>query len=393
MKRSAIILIALSFVLCLAVAEALARGMRGASAARGGRSSYRSPSMSRPSTPARKPAARPATKPSKPAQRPATKPAKKPTKPAQRPATKPAQKPMKPSQLPAMKPGQRPAQKPSKGDVQDFLKLSKPGKPGQLPGVGKAGPTRSVQRPAHRPARVRPNVQQRKVVANNIRVNAVHRHPRMFTPGWRHGRPVHPWIPPRPPHARPPYHWWRWATWGAVTGWIAATAWNRQSCCDYGEDIYYEGDTVYVNDKKVPAEEYYEEADQLATSPTPPTEPRDDWLPLGVFALSQGETAASDMFVQLAVNKDGVIAGYYFNSATDTTRPIQGSVDTKTQRAAWTFADGKNTDIVMETGIYNLTEDQTEALIHFGKEKTQKWLMVRLEEPKDKQAATAGAGK
>ena len=44
--------------------------------------------------------------------------------------------------------------------------------------------------------------------------------------------------------------------------------------------------------------------------------------------------------------------------------------------------DGKNTDIIMETGLFNLTQDQTEALVHFGNEKTQKWLLVRLDQPK-----------
>jgi hypothetical protein len=62
-------------------------------------------------------------------------------------------------------------------------------------------------------------------------------------------------------------------------------------------------------------------------------------------------------------------------------------VDKKSQRAAWMFADGKNADIIMETGIYNLTQDQTEALVHFGKDKTQQWLMVRLNQPEDKERA------
>lgn len=87
------------------------------------------------------------------------------------------------------------------------------------------------------------------------------------------------------------------------------------------------------------------------------------------------------MFLQLAVNKDGAIQGVYYNTTTDTVRPVKGSVDKRTQRAAWTFADGKNTDIIMETGIYNLTQNETEALVHFGKDKTQKWLMVRMKQP------------
>jgi len=65
-------------------------------------------------------------------------------------------------------------------------------------------------------------------------------------------------------------------------------------------------------------------------------------------------------------------------------------VDKKTQRAAWTFSDGKNTDIIMETGLFNLTQDQTEALVHFGKAKTQQVLMVRLDQPKSDEQAEAG---
>jgi hypothetical protein len=94
--------------------------------------------------------------------------------------------------------------------------------------------------------------------------------------------------------------------------------------------------------------------------------------------------------LQLAVDKDGVIAGTYYNTTTDIGRPVRGKVDKKTQRAAWTFSDGKNTDIIMETGIFNLTQDQTEALVHFGKEKTQKWLMVRLNQPKSIETAKEG---
>ena len=61
------------------------------------------------------------------------------------------------------------------------------------------------------------------------------------------------------------------------------------------------------------------------------------------------------------------------------TQPIQGSVDGKTQRAAWTIGD--NTQVVSETGISNLTEDETEMLIHYGADRTEQWTLVRLEEP------------
>ena len=59
---------------------------------------------------------------------------------------------------------------------------------------------------------------------------------------------------------------------------------------------------------------------------------------------------------------------------------IQGSVDKKTQRVAFTVGDNK-TDVV-ETGLYNLTKDEAPVLIHFGADKTEQWLLVRLKDQK-----------
>jgi hypothetical protein len=60
-------------------------------------------------------------------------------------------------------------------------------------------------------------------------------------------------------------------------------------------------------------------------------------------------------------------------------------VDQKTQRAAWTVLP-KNTPVV-ETGINNLTQNETRCLLHFADGTTQTWLMVRIEGPKQEGAA------
>ena len=52
------------------------------------------------------------------------------------------------------------------------------------------------------------------------------------------------------------------------------------------------------------------------------------------------------------------------------------------------FGDGQNTDTVLETGIYNLTQDSAPALMHFGKEKTENRLLVRMEKPKEGKSET-----
>ena len=179
-------------------------------------------------------------------------------------------------------------------------------------------------------------------------------------------------------------HWWRHATWAALGGWVAGSAWDSPAYYDYGEDIYYEDDQVYMNGKPVATgDEYYQQATNLATSAPENQKPDAEWLPLGIFAISKDNATDANMVLQLAVDKDGVIAGTYDNTATDITRPVKGKVDKKTQRVAWTFSDGKNTDVIMETGLFNLTQDQTDALVHFGKDRTQQCLMVRLNEPKE----------
>ncbi len=105
-----------------------------------------------------------------------------------------------------------------------------------------------------------------------------------------------------------------------------------------------------------------------------------EWLPLGVFAITKEGVNASSFFLQLAVSKDGIISGTYYNDSTDAVHPVEGMIDKESQRAAWRFVDGTNPDLVMETGIYNLTQDQTDLLVHFGPEQTQTWVLVRLDE-------------
>jgi len=49
----------------------------------------------------------------------------------------------------------------------------------------------------------------------------------------------------------------------------------------------------------------------------------------------------SNTVLQLAVSKEGVISGTYYNSDTDIARPIKGTVDKKTQRQLGLLRTGK----------------------------------------------------
>jgi hypothetical protein len=175
---------------------------------------------------------------------------------------------------------------------------------------------------------------------------------------------------------------YRWATWGALTGWVG-TGWAEPAYYSYGENVYYEGDTVYYGaDVTYTAEEYAQQAETIAQSAPEIAPEQAEWLPLGVFALTpDGQPTGPDpsLFLQLVISKEGAISGTLHNSATGSTETIEGMADKDSQRVAWNVT-GKPRPI-METGIANLTEDTAAALIHFADGQTQQWLMVRLEDP------------
>ena len=102
-----------------------------------------------------------------------------------------------------------------------------------------------------------------------------------------------------------------------------------------------------------------------------------------------GQASGPDpnLYLQLAVSKQGVVNGTLHNTATGSTQVVEGMVDKESQRAAWAVQGQARP--IMETGVVNLTEDTAPALLHFADGQTQQWLMVRLEEPKT--TAPAGA--
>src|SRR5262249_34559850 len=99
---------------------------------------------------------------------------------------------------------------------------------------------------------------------------------------------------------------WRaagWTTAGLV--WGAAT-WGRcATFCgyppepvyyDYGSNVVYEGDTVYINGDSVGTQEQYaQQAITIAdTGRQAEASKEEEWLPLGVFAMIQGEQTDSN---------------------------------------------------------------------------------------------------
>lgn len=152
---------------------------------------------------------------------------------------------------------------------------------------------------------------------------------------------------------------------------------------EYGDTVVIQGDTVYMDGNPVEsAASYVQQAtDFAAAGAAAKVESKDDFEPLGVFAMVQeGEEKSTNIF-QLAVNKDGVIRGNYYNALTDTTEPVVGSAHKQTRRAAWTVGDRKSP--VYEAGIANLTKDETTAVVHYAKDNSQQVTLVRIKQPEE----------
>lgn len=202
---------------------------------------------------------------------------------------------------------------------------------------------------------------------------------------------------------------WAWGDglgWGDLAGYWDYPVDQEPVDYDYGNNITYQDDTVYYGSQPAAsASDYYEQALQLAQSVPPTTVPSaapsggnskaaatlaakpvaaggsaKDWKPLGVYSLTQGDQTDSAILFQLAVDKKGTIRGNYYNALTQETKPVSGAVDKKNMRAAWTVAGSKG--VVYDSGISNLLHAQSPLLVHYGKDHTEQWNLVRMNQPK-----------
>lgn len=199
------------------------------------------------------------------------------------------------------------------------------------------------------------------------------------------------WWRPRPFIPLPgisPWWWWRPFAWASAGAFFGAALAPQPIVYDPGTTVIYEGDTYYVDGKAAgSATEARQAAVALATpeveeppipDPAPEGQP-EEWLPLGVWALTQQEQGDATMFMQFSVNKEGLIGGAYKNVMTGDEQPIVGQLDKETQRIAWHVGDVTQT--VYETGLSSVENDVASIFVHFGEDSTQTWLLVRLPSP------------
>ncbi|WP_010585925.1 hypothetical protein [Schlesneria paludicola] len=193
---------------------------------------------------------------------------------------------------------------------------------------------------------------------------------------------------------------WRASGWPAGAAWTATSMAGVAAYCGYanttpvsygyGDNVTYQNGNVFVDGRDVGTGEVYSQqaADLAMTGQNAVSDPTEEWLPLGVFALVRSEEQHPQLTLQFAINKQGILQGNYTDLLTDHAQPIHGAVEKESQRAAWTV--GNNQHFFMEAGLSNLTSGEAPALIHkYGK--TEKWVLVRLPKPDSADDAVANS--
>ena len=184
--------------------------------------------------------------------------------------------------------------------------------------------------------------------------------------------------------------WWTVPTFRGLTQWFTWRAptvvWAQPIFYDFGPggNVVFQDNRVFINGEDIGTiEDFSQSAAELATVAAPESEDQADaaeWMPLGTFAVSTNEQEGEPTrFVQLAVNREGIISGTYFNAQTDVAQVVLGQVDSQTQRVAMRLGEDEN--IVVETGLYNLTLEEAPVLVHFGPDRYEFFLLVRMYEP------------
>jgi len=192
-----------------------------------------------------------------------------------------------------------------------------------------------------------------------------------------------------------PWYWWSGVTGPRLASWIVF-GWPSPYYWDYGpgEYIYCDNGGVYVNGRWYePQPVFYDQTVRLieqAPVLTAESAARLEWMPLGVFVATPDGVAEPEVTLQLAVTKDGVIGGTAFDPRSDAAFNIVGTVDKRTQRAVWSYTDDRNSRIVMESSVYNLTQPEATGMVHYGPNDMRVVELVRLEEPNNGPQAEVG---
>ncbi len=183
-------------------------------------------------------------------------------------------------------------------------------------------------------------------------------------------------------HFKDNMNWWTPVSVPAIDNWLRIRG-GRQRYYYYGDNgvIYYSDNSSYNNFIAVPGySEFVYQGVVLARNNSKVNYQDIQWMPVGIFALAspnQSNTSPNDYF-SLAISPEGIVGGVYFNPKTNKNEEIEGTVDSQALRVVWKFTSSDWP--VFETGLFNLTQNESTALVHYPEGRTDSQLLIRLQQ-------------
>jgi len=95
-------------------------------------------------------------------------------------------------------------------------------------------------------------------------------------------------------------------------------------------------------------------AANAAPTATPQPANAEEWLPVGIYALATAKDAPALQMLQLVVDHQGTLRGVYYDSVTDTSHNVVGTLNPSTQVAQWRLES--NSQTTFQAPLQELTQ-------------------------------------
>jgi hypothetical protein len=139
---------------------------------------------------------------------------------------------------------------------------------------------------------------------------------------------------------------------------------------DYYVPVDSEDDTVGY--EETPSEDYAPQ--QTMANVAPDTQ---EWMTLGTYSLSSNQNAPPSVMLQLAVDHAGELRGVYYDSFTNTTHNVIGTLNPKTKQAQWSF--DTNQDVTFQTSMDQLLQPTGSVAVNLTTGQ-QQWQLARVDQ-------------
>jgi hypothetical protein len=154
----------------------------------------------------------------------------------------------------------------------------------------------------------------------------------------------------------------------------SVTAWTDPAY--YVPNEYPESSTTNVY-QKAPAEETTTAGTLPGQVTASVSADASEWMPLGTYSLVAHQNTTPSLMLQLAVDRAGQLGGVYYDSLTNTSHNIAGTLDRATQNAQWSLEN--NPQVIFQAPLNELLKPTCTVKVNLATG-PQQWQLTRVEQ-------------